>query len=92
MPIDERANQSKCVGQELNLHSEARLLYRQLGSPMPSRRMIQVARVGVEPTDHHQGLSLVALPVCVPCRRASPVGFEPTTSTVTGWRALQAAP
>jgi hypothetical protein len=48
--------------------------------------------VGVEPTIDHQGLSLAALPVCVPCRRASPMGFEPMTSTVTGWRALQAAP
>ena len=52
----------------------------------------QVARVGIEPTDDHQGLSLAALPVCVPCRRASPMGFEPTISTLTGWRALQAAP
>ena len=32
------------------------------------------------------------MPVCVPCQQASPMGFEPTISTVTGWRALQAAP
>jgi hypothetical protein len=51
-----------------------------------------VARVGIEPTDDHQGLSLAALPVCVPCQQASPMGYEPMTSTVTGWRALQAAP
>src|ERR1700704_2774451 len=51
-----------------------------------------MARVGIEPTDDHQGLSLAALPVCVPCQQASPMGFEPMTSTVTGWRALQAAP
>src|SRR5262249_21372021 len=44
-----------------------------------------VARVGIEPTDNHQGLSLAALPVCVPCRRASRTGFEPVISTVTGW-------
>src|SRR5947199_5683385 len=53
-----------------------------------------MARVGVEPT-HHQGLSLAALPVCVPCRLtdpAPPMGFEPTISTLTGWRALPAAP
>ena len=43
---------------------------------------------------NHQGLSLAALPVCVPCHilKASPAGFEPAISTVTGWRALQAAP
>jgi hypothetical protein len=63
-----------------------------LGSPMPSRRIQSVARVGIEPTVDHQGLSLAALPVCVPCRRASPMGFEPMFSTLTGWRALQAAP
>ncbi len=58
-----------------------------------------MARVGVEPTGH-QGLSLAALPVCVPCRLRSlrsqssqpPMGFEPTVSTLTGWRALRAAP
>jgi hypothetical protein len=27
-----------------------------------------VARVGIEPTNDHQGLSLAALPVCVPCQ------------------------
>src|SRR6516225_9507964 len=69
-----------------------RVGYSHLGSPMPSRRILSVARVGVEPTNDHQGLSLAALPVCVPCRRASPMGFEPMISTVTGWRALQAAP
>src|SRR5206468_11571190 len=66
--------------------------YSRLGSPMPSQRVLAVARVGIEPTDDHQGLSLAALPVCVPCRRASPMGFEPMISTVTGWRALQTAP
>ena len=40
-----------------------------------------------------QGLSLAALPVGVPCRHeASSMGFEPTTFSVTGRRALQAAP
>lgn len=47
--------------------------------------------MGVEPTDTRQGLSLAALPACVPCQ-ASPMGFEPTASTLTGWRALLAAP
>src|SRR5208282_4624972 len=54
----------------------------------------RVARVGVEPTES-PGLSRVALPVCVPCHlftSAPPAGFEPATSTVTEWRALQAAP
>ena len=53
---------------------------------MPNRRML-VARVGVEPTIR-EGLSFAALPVCVPrssdlIEQASPIGFEPTTSTVT---------
>ena len=59
-----------------------------------------LARVGVEPTDQ-QVLSLLALPVCVPCRHSSaPMGFEPATSrwdlnplisTLTSrWRALRA--
>ena len=56
---------------------------------------MSVARVGVEPTGR-EGLSFAALPVCVPrcsalIEQASPIGFEPTTSTVTGWRALLAA-
>ena len=55
-----------------------------------------MAREGVEPTDH-QGLSLAALPVCVSCHRSpisqrTPMGFEPMVSTLTGWRALRAAP
>src|SRR5262245_34128033 len=61
---------------------------------MPNRRG-SVARVGVEPTNR-EGLSFAALPVCVPrysnlIEQASPIGFEPTISTVTGWRALRAA-
>lgn len=50
-------------------------------------------------THRHEDLSPAALPVCVPCRPfillrtpAPSMGFEPTTSTVTGWRALRAAP
>ncbi len=58
----------------------------------------QIARVGIEPTDGHQGLSLAALPVCVPCCTAcvsrsldvsehktqavAQVGVEPTASLV----------
>ena len=52
----------------------------------------KVAREGVEPTNNHEGLSFAALPVCVPrrlIRKASPIGFEPTTSCVTGKRALR---
>ena len=37
----------QCVGQELNLHSVARLLYRQLGSPVPSRRVLVSALDGI---------------------------------------------
>src|SRR5713226_9717582 len=56
-----------------------RVGYSHLGSPMPSRRLSRaghscpasVARVGVEPTDDHQGLSLAALPVCVPCHESN---------------------
>jgi hypothetical protein len=29
--------------------------------------LVPVARVGVEPTDDHEGLSFAAFPVCVPC-------------------------
>ena len=37
---DRRTSHVECAGQELNLHSlSGWLLYRQLGSPMPSRRM-----------------------------------------------------
>ena len=59
-------------------------------------------------THTHRGLSSAAIPVRGSCRRstfgfrvsdfefrisqASPMGFEPTISTVTGWRALRAAP
>ncbi len=61
---------------------------------MPSRRILfAVAQAGVEPA-HHQGLSLAALPICVP-RHVLPApstGFEPAISCVTGRRALQAAP
>ncbi len=91
---DRRTSHVECAGQELNLHSlSGWLLYRQLGSPMPSRRMFSVAQAGVEPADH-QGLSLAALPICVP-RHVLPApstGFEPAISCVTGRRALQAAP
>ena len=46
-----------------------RLVYSQRGLPMPNRRKFcsRVARMGVEPTDIHEGLSFAALPVCVPC-------------------------
>jgi hypothetical protein len=83
---------SQCVGQELNLHSvyAGGLQPLRLANAQPTQ--FSVARVGIEPTDVHQGLSLAALPVCVPCQQASPMGFEPMISTVTGWRALQAAP
>ena len=29
--------------------------------------LVSVARVGVEPTNNHEGLNFAALPVCVPC-------------------------
>ena len=32
--------ESKCAEQDLNLQSQRRLFYRQLGSPVPSRRML----------------------------------------------------
>jgi hypothetical protein len=75
VPIDERAELfvafqiDKCVGQESNLHC------RQAGGLQPLRHAnaqptricsLEVARVGVEPTDH-EGLSFAALPICVPC-------------------------
>jgi hypothetical protein len=99
---DRRTGHVQCDEQELNLQIlKGWLGYGQLGLPMPNRRMVfTVAQAGVEPADH-QGLSLAALPICVP-RRASPIApstrFEPRappegwSSCVTGRRALQAAP
>ena len=94
VPIDERAV-LECDEQELNLQILAGWLgYGQLGLPMPDRReLFSVAQAGVEPAVH-QGLSLAALPICVP-RHLPPApstGFEPAISCVTGRRALQAAP
>lgn len=92
-PFADRRTGRQCVGQELNLHSSkaAALQAVRLANAQPAH-LLSVARVGIEPTDDHQGLSLAALPVCVPCQQASPAGFEPAISTVTEWRALQAAP
>jgi hypothetical protein len=92
-PFADRRTGRQCVGQELNLHSSkaAALQAVRLANAQPAH-VLSVARVGIEPTDDHQGLSLAALPVCVPCQQASPAGFEPAISTVTEWRALQAAP
>ncbi len=59
----------QCVGQELNLHSLWRRSYSPLGSPLPSRRMFP-SGAGGSRTRSHQGLSLAALPICVP-RHAS---------------------
>ena len=93
VPIDERA-MSKCVGQELNLQASRAGGLQPVGhaNAQPTH-VVRVAQAGVEPA-HHQGLSLAALPICVPCRmfKASSTGFEPTISSVTGRRALQAAP
>ena len=92
-PGADRRTGRQCVGQELNLHSSkaAALQAVRLANAQPAH-LLSVARVGIEPTDDHQDLSLAALPVCVPCQQASPAGFEPAISTVTEWRALQAAP
>lgn len=94
VPIDERAV-LECDEQELNLQILAGWLgYGQLGLPMPNRRvLLSMAQAGLEPAVH-QGLSLAALPICVP-RHLPPApstGFEPAISCVTGRRALQAAP
>jgi hypothetical protein len=87
--------ESKCVGTELNRQSPKAGGLRPLGlaNAQPTRLKL-VTRVGVEPTDH-EGLSFAALPDCVPRRfvkKASPRGFEPLISTLTGWRALRTAP
>jgi hypothetical protein len=56
----------QCVGQELNLHSDAGGLQPLgLADARPTLSWT-VARAGVEPAIDHQGLSLAALPVCVP--------------------------
>ena len=85
----------QCAEQELNLQSSKAGGLQPLGpANAQSTHVVQVARVRVELTDDHEGLSFAALPVCVPRRvvKASPMGFEPTISCVTGRRALQAAP
>src|SRR5439155_10253954 len=51
----------QCVGQESNLHSQRRVGYSHVGSPMPSRR-VRLARVGIEPTAS-PGLRRSGLPV-----------------------------
>jgi hypothetical protein len=75
MPIDERAELfvafqiDECVGQESNLQCHQAGGLQSLGhaNAQPTRICsFEVARVGVEPTDH-EGLSFAALPICVPC-------------------------
>ena len=93
-PIDERAEQ-KSVEQELNLHSLWRVIYSHLGSPMPSRRMFGFASgTGGSRTRRSPRFELgrFAGLRTVPLLRASPTGFEPVISCLTGRRALQAAP
>jgi hypothetical protein len=69
-PFADRRTGRQCVGQELNLHSSkaAALQAVRLANAQPAH-VLSIARVGIEPTDDHQGLSLAALPVCVPCQR-----------------------
>ena len=49
-PIDQRAIDRECAGQESNLHSRWRVGYSHLGSPMPSRRESPAPPMGFEPT------------------------------------------
>jgi hypothetical protein len=88
-PLADRRTGQQCVGQELNLHSliAGGLQPLRLANAQPTPS--QLARVGIEPTLIHQGLSLAALPFA--CQQACSMGIEPMTSTVTGWRALQTA-
>ena len=94
-PIDERADFNWVV-KELNLSSTASLF---CDNGFTGRREEHnpSSGTGGSRTRNHQGLSLAALPVCVPChdplaQKASPTGFEPVISCLTGRRALQAAP
>ena len=69
-PGADRRTGRQCVGQELNLHSSkaAALQAVRLANAQPAH-VLQVARVGIEPTDDHQGLSLAGLrtvPASVP--------------------------
>jgi hypothetical protein len=85
----------QCAGQELNLHSlSGRLLYRQLGSPMPSRRMSS-SGAGGSRTRRSPRFELgrfADLRTAPQSSQAPSTGFEPAISCVTGRRALQAAP
>ncbi len=89
-PIDERAK----MGREgIELSSSTPLVLRQRDYKPPWGTQPGAAR-GESRTRTVPGLSWAALPVGVPCRhlKASPTGFEPVISCVTGRRALQAAP
>ena len=89
--IDERA-ESNWVVKELNLSSSASL-FRDNGFTGRHEEHNPKNGTGGSRTRSRQFLRLAALPFCVPCRnQASPTGFEPVISTVTEWRALQAAP
>ena len=63
----------KCAEQELNLQSSKASGLQPLGptNAQPTH-VVQVARVRVELTDDHEGLSFAALPVCVPCHVSTP--------------------
>ena len=98
MPIDERAMLSVRRAGVEPAHPEGGCFTGSWAHQCPADACFQVAQAGVEPADH-QGLSLAALPICVPLasfcvpwHTAPSTGFEPAISCVTGRRALQAAP
>ena len=87
----------ECAGTELNRQSpEGRLVYSQRGLPMPNRRKLPFASStdGSRTHRHSRRFELrrfAGLRTVLSCP-ASPMGFEPTISCVTGRRALRAAP
>ena len=83
----------QCVGQGSNLPSSVRRLYRPHGLPGPSDASSQWHGWESNPQTPRFELGRYAGSRTVPHLTQAPqTGFEPVTSTLTEWRALQAAP
>jgi len=92
---DDRDGIAQCVGTESNRQVRRNVVYSHAGPPMPSRRKtISGSTSGLRarrPARDKLGCCAV-LPTGPSPPPAPSMGFEPTISTVTRWRALWAAP
>jgi hypothetical protein len=83
----------QCAGQESNLRSGARRFYRPRGLPGPTDACAQWHGWESNPQTPRFELGRYAGSRTVPRLTQAPqTGFEPVTSTLTEWRANQAAP